>query len=204
MQIDSQQDEIIHQIIEQGYSVIPDFVGDNVVQALQTDVDRLWSTGDFKAAAIGRGGGEQRQAEIRGDFIHWLSPAELTPAQATYWEQIDQLRQRINRELFLNVQEFEAHLAVYPAGAFYKRHLDQHQNTQRRQVACLLYLNAGWQPADGGYLRIYPEAGNWEHTVDVSPRGGTLVCFRCDTIAHEVLPATRQRMSLTGWLCRRE
>ena len=41
MQIDSQQDEIIHQLIEQGYSVTPNFVGADVVQALHTDVDRL-------------------------------------------------------------------------------------------------------------------------------------------------------------------
>ena len=201
---DSQQDDIIHDLIEHGYSVVSNFVAADAVQALRADVNRLWSEGDFKAAAIGRGAGEQRQTEIRGDFIHWLSPTELTLAQAPYWDRIDQLRQRINRELFLNVQEFEAHLALYLAGAFYKRHLDQHQNTQRRQIACILYLNDGWKPADGGYLRIYPKMGNWEQTVDVLPQGGTFVCFRCDTIVHEVLPATRQRMSLTGWLCRRE
>ncbi len=201
---EAQQDEIIHDLIKQGHSVVSNFVTADAVKALRADVHKLWAEGDFKAAAIGRGAEEQRQTEIRGDFIHWLSPTNLTPAQATYWERIDQLRQRINRELFLNVQEFEAHFVLYPTGAFYKRHLDQHHGTQRRQIACLLYLNAGWQPADGGYLRMYPEAGNWEHTVDVSPQGGTLVCFRCDTIVHEVLPATRQRMSLTGWLCRRE
>jgi SM-20-related protein len=26
------------------------------------------------------------------------------------------------------------------------------------------------------------------------------VCFRSDQIEHEVLPATRERLSLTGWM----
>lgn len=202
MQNETQLDEIIPNLIDHGFSITLKFASADQVNGLVSDIDQLWSTGEFKAAAIGRGTDQQRQPEIRGDFIHWLAPSELTPAQATYWERIDQLRQRLNRELFLNVQEFEAHLAVYPAGTFYKRHLDQHQNTQRRQIACIFYLNNDWQPADGGHLRIYPETGNWDHFVEVPPVGGTLVCFRCDTIFHEVLPAQRQRMSLTGWLCR--
>jgi SM-20-related protein len=31
------------------------------------------------------------------------------------------------------------------------------------------------------------------------PEAGRLVCFRSDLIEHEVLPATRERYSLTGW-----
>jgi SM-20-related protein len=36
--------------------------------------------------------------------------------------------------------------------------------------------------------------------VDVAPRGGTLVAFLSGTFHHEVLPATRERLSVTGWL----
>jgi SM-20-related protein len=36
--------------------------------------------------------------------------------------------------------------------------------------------------------------------VDILPLAGRLVCFRSDQIEHEVLPATRERLSLTGWL----
>jgi SM-20-related protein len=35
---------------------------------------------------------------------------------------------------------------------------------------------------------------------DVLPVAGRLVCFRSDLLEHEVLPATRERLSLTGWL----
>ena len=34
---------------------------------------------------------------------------------------------------------------------------------------------------------------------DVLPEGGTLVCFLSQRFWHEVLPARRERLSLTGW-----
>jgi len=38
---------------------------------------------------------------------------------------------------------------------------------------------------------------------DVPPEGGTLVCFMSERFWHEVLPARRLRLSLTGWFRRR-
>ena len=200
--LSQQQNQILHNLIESGYSITPAFITTNEVQTMRREVDYLWEEGEFKAATIGRGDQQQRQPEIRGDLIRWLNETDLTPIQAIYWQQINQLRQLLNRELFLNLQEFEAHLAVYPAGSFYKRHLDQHRHTQRRQIACILYLNIDWQPTDEGQLRIYPQANDWDRYIDVKPQGGTFVCFRCDTIFHEVRPSRCERASLTGWLCR--
>ena len=34
------------------------------------------------------------------------------------------------------------------------------------------------------------------------PEGGTLVCFLSDRFHHEVLPARRERLSITGWFTR--
>jgi SM-20-related protein len=42
-----------------------------------------------------------------------------------------------------------------------------------------------------------------ERVRDVLPVAGTLVCFLSDRFEHEVLPATRERLSLTGWFRRR-
>jgi SM-20-related protein len=36
--------------------------------------------------------------------------------------------------------------------------------------------------------------------VDFLPLAGRLVCFRSDQIEHEVIAATRERRSLTGWM----
>lgn len=60
----------------------------------------------------------------------------------------------------------------------------------------ICYLNENWREDEGGQLRVYFPAG----TKDFFPTAGRLVCFRSDLLEHEVLPATRERLSLTGWL----
>jgi SM-20-related protein len=39
-----------------------------------------------------------------------------------------------------------------------------------------------------------------DRTKDFLPMAGRLVIFRSDEIEHEVLPATRERLSITGWI----
>jgi hypothetical protein len=39
--------------------------------------------------------------------------------------------------------------------------------------------------------------------LEIWPEGGTLVAFLSDRFEHEVLPARRQRLSLTGWFRQR-
>ncbi len=60
-----------------------------------------------------------------------------------------------------------------------------------------------YSPRPGrGELRLYleelDEAGDGP-SIDVPPCGGTLVAFLSDRFNHEVLPATRERWSLTAW-----
>jgi SM-20-related protein len=105
--------------------------------------------------------------------------------------------------LYLGLFNFEGHLARYPAGAFYRRHLDQFRGVELRALTCILYLNPDWQPADGGILRIFTDPGRPEHAEEVAPRGGTLVTFLSARFEHEVRPAARERLSLTGWFKRR-
>ncbi len=69
-----------------------------------------------------------------------------------------------------------------------------------RAISVALYLNENWGEAEGGCLRIYTGGGASQ---DVSPRGGRLVAFLSDRFEHEVLPATRDRLSFTGWYRRR-
>ena len=60
-------------------------------------------------------------------------------------------------------------------------------------------LDPGHNEADGGALRLHLPDG----AVDVPPRGGTLVLFLSAEIEHEVLPTTRERLSIAGWFRRR-
>jgi SM-20-related protein len=106
------------------------------------------------------------------------------------------LIQFLNRALFLSLKDVEVHQTVYPIGSYYKRHLDQFKKDDARKLSVILYLNKNWTEENGGQLRIYTN----DQYFDVLPIAGRLVCFRSDALEHEVMPATRERLSITGWI----
>jgi SM-20-related protein len=113
------------------------------------------------------------------------------------------LRQTLNRELTLGLFGFEAHLALYPPGARYRRHLDQFQDEGDRVLSTSLYLNPDWAREDEGFLRLYLGERGSSPLEDVLPLGGTLVCFLSGSFHHEVLKSRRERLAATGWFTRR-
>ena len=199
-------DEIAGALAEPGYVVVPDFLDETTGLALLEEIRASSERGDLHEAAVGRGGEKQVRSEIRSDHVLWLDPAELSPAQSRYWEALETVRASLNRELFLGLFDLEAHLACYPPGAFYKAHLDCHRGVSARTVSAIFYLNRDWTPDDGGLLRLYTdrEAGTSGAFVDIAPEFGKLVLFLSADFWHEVLPAKRERFSLTGWFRKRE
>jgi SM-20-related protein len=145
----------------------------------------------------------ERRDQVRTDRILWLDPAGLTGAQRICSERLEAVRLAVNRLMFLGLHELEAHYAVYPPGAFYRRHLDQFRGLERRQLSCVLYLNEDWREQDGGAVRLYRERDAAEHFAEVLPTGGRLVTFLSARFPHEVLPARRERFSISGWFLRR-
>ncbi len=148
-----------------------------------------------------RVGTDRAATTLRGDHTRWFEMNALSEAQRPFVEVIEALRHTLNRSLMLGLAESEAHYAVYPPGARYARHLDQLRGRDARVVSAVYYLNADWHPADGGALRLYLDDGD---TRDVLPTAGTLALFLSDRFEHEVLPATRERMSIACWMRRRE
>jgi SM-20-related protein len=190
-------------IADPGWCVTPGFLSPEEVSALRVETEALGAQGAFRPAGIGRGQGLAVNPGVRSDQIHWLDPEPSGPAIRGYLTRLDALRQTLNRELFLGLADFEGHLAVYAPGSFYRRHLDQFHGVERRVLSCILYLNTGWQPADGGALRIYVDSADPERFAEIEPQGGTLVTFLSARFEHEVMPAQRKRLSLTGWFRRR-
>lgn len=186
-----------------GWCVSPGFLSPPEVSDLVAEAGMLRDQGAFRPAGIGRGQGLAVRPEVRSDRIHWIDARTSGTAVAGYLARLECLRQILNRELFLGLVDFEGHLALYPPGGRYRRHLDQFRGLQRRTLSCILYLNPDWGPADGGALRIYTDASDPGRYVEVAPRGGTLVTFLSAGFEHEVLPAGRERLSLTGWFRRR-
>lgn len=190
---------LLDHLAQHGWAVTTNWLAPDAIAALTQEAQSLWTGATFKAAGVGRGAAFQVRSDIRSDHILWLDEANLTVPQAAYWTAMETLRQELNAQLFVGVQELEAHYAVYPPGALYQKHLDRFSTADERIISCSLYLNPNWDEADGGALCLY--AG--EHSIDVYPHAGTLAIFRSDAIYHEVLPATRERFSLTGWFKRR-
>ncbi|MCW5912486.1 MAG: 2OG-Fe(II) oxygenase [Cyclobacteriaceae bacterium] len=179
-----------------GFAVIDDFLlPDEVTAILQLDEFQNGLL-QFKKAGIGHQQEKQINEGVRGDYIQWIDRATAMPAIQAYLEKLNTLIGFVNQALYLSLKDYEVHLTQYPPGTFYKRHLDQFKKDDHRKLSAICYLNTNWKPEEGGQLRLYPETG----ALDILPEAGKLVCFRSDLLEHEVLPATRTRLSLTGWL----
>ena len=198
------QERIVLALANPGLAIIDDFLPPELVAELAAEARELWTRGGFQDAGIGQGENFQHNATIRTDRIRWLNPAAATPAQHRFLTTLEALRLAINRALFLGLFEFEGHLAIYPAGAYYRKHLDQFWDADQRIVTLILYLNAAWREADGGHLRLYTDPTDESRQELVLPIAGRLVCFLSDRFPHEVLPARRERLSLTGWFRKRD
>jgi SM-20-related protein len=190
-----------------GWVVVDDAVTAAGVGALRDDLDGRES---LVVAGVGRGDEHRFAESIRRDRIDWIEPD--TAVTRAYLAWAEALRQTINRHLFLGLFEFEAHYASYPAGGFYRRHLDAFRGGDNRKVSTVLYLD-DWRPGDGGELVVYEpapadEAGD-PYVVDVDPTtpviatvepvAGRLVVFLSEDFPHEVLPTAVERRSIAGW-----
>jgi len=188
---------IADEVAVQGYAIIPGFLSAPEIAALVGDLRALQQSGEMRGAGIGKDA--EITNNVRGDFIHWIEESCASPAQQAYLQRLEKLRQAFNQTLYLGLFEFEGHFASYPPGAFYRKHLDQFQHDSQRALTCILYLNDAWQEDDGGQLRIYLDDQNDTLYRDIQPQGGTLVTFLSARYWHEVLPARRERLSITGW-----
>lgn len=190
-------DLLIDNIAEHSYGVTDDFFTPEEVKALGNILAQRHSAGGFKAAGVGQKTEQQVQTQIRGDEILWLDEASLDTNEQAFFVKINQLIQYLNLTCYLGLRNFEFHYALYPIGTFYKRHFDRFRHDSGRKMSVICYLNIDWQAGDGGELVIHLPN---QESVKIAPLGGRLVCFESDKLEHEVLPALRERLSLTGWL----
>ncbi|MCX2524882.1 2OG-Fe(II) oxygenase [Larsenimonas rhizosphaerae] len=194
------QDALIDQLVAFGWGVQHQAISREHIQALRLELDHLHEHDQLSRAGIGRGQDHQLRDDIRGDSIYWLNPAG--PAQQDWLMRMEHFRQALNYSLFLGLLEFEAHFARYPAGTFYKKHVDSFRNRANRMVSTVLYLNEDWPADGGGEMVLFDEHDTDREIGRVRPEAGTLVCFLSETIPHEVLPTHHSRASIAGWFRR--
>jgi len=190
---------IVDDLAEHGWSQQNIFLPQDLTRALAAECRKRAAEGELAPAAVGRGPSSEIREGIRGDHIQWIDPGQAEVCDS-YLGLMDSLREAINRGLFLGLEDFESHFALYPPGAFYLKHVDRFRDDDRRMVSAVVYLNDGWLPEHGGQLRMYLDN---DRVYDVEPVGGCLVVFLSGEVPHEVLPAARDRLSLTGWFRRR-
>ncbi len=193
-------DLIADKLANEGYAVVDNFLSDKETEELvQLDEFRNGLL-HLKKAGIGKESDFRINESIRGDYIRWVDKNNAAPPLKVYIDRMTEMMRFINRSLFLSLKDIEMHTTVYPAGAYYKRHLDQFKPGDHRKLSVICYLNKDWTEHLGGQLRMYLKSG----VVDVLPLAGRLVCFRSDMIEHEVLPSKKERLSVTGWMLDQE
>jgi len=183
-------------LAEKGFAIVDNFLTHAEVKNILRLDEFKSSINNFKKAGIGKKQNLQVNESIRGDYIYWIDKNSAPQSAKVYLNKLNDLMQFLNQNLFLSLKDYEVHMTVYPVGSFYKRHLDQFKADDHRKLSVICYLNNNWVEENGGQLRLHLAA----QTLDILPLAGRLVCFRSDQIEHEVLPATKERLSLTGWI----
>lgn len=191
--------KIADDLAAQGWAKYEGFLSDTEWRGLVADINHLKAAGLMRAAGVGRADDFQLNSSVRSDLIYWLDSSALTPAQGIALARLEDLRQTLNRELYMGLRELEAHLTHYGPSGHYDKHVDNFQGQSTRILSCIVYLNDNWQPSDGGELRIYAADAPERLVTTVEPRAGTLACFLSRDIPHEVATTTRDRLSMTGW-----
>ena len=192
-------DPLLDDLAEQGWAIVANALPADLTLELAQECRARANQGALQPAGVGRGSAHGVQEGVRGDHIQWLEPGQCA-AGDRYLGMLDDLRGQLNQALYLGLEDYEGHFALYPPGTFYQKHLDRFRDDDRRAVSAVFYLNSDWLPEQGGALRLYLADGR---ELDVLPEAGTLVLFLSADLPHEVLPAGRERLSLTGWLRRR-
>lgn len=194
-------EKIINDLMDRRYSVVDGFFSAEAVETLRNALLDNFDKDQFKKAAIGNGGNTFIEQAIRGDFILWMDEQAAGQAEKSFFNKINDLANYLNKTCFLGILHKEFHYALYPEGTFYKRHLDTFQNDDRRKLSMVCYLNGSdWKTEDGGELVLYINESGAELSKKIEPLSGRMVIFESQVLEHEVKPAKRDRLSITGWL----
>ncbi|MFT6053741.1 MAG: SM-20-related protein [Candidatus Endobugula sp.] len=186
----------VDQLAKDDYVVIDSFLNDEMFNMIRSYFLARLATDGFSDAAIGALNEKQLKKSIRGDKIYWLE-RKVDLEMSSFFNLTDELTQKLNELCYLSLSGAEFHLAHYPEGTFYKKHIDQFKGRNNRLISVIIYLNVGWVQGDGGELKIYRPDGN---DLFVAPLAGRCVMFKSETVPHEVLKTEVSRYSLTGWL----
>lgn len=187
---------LIGSLVAEEIGICDNFLPAGLALALRQNLVRLDRGEQLRYAGVGNNVANAENQKMRGDKIFWIDNDSTEQAEAEFLTLIRAFILYLNESCYTRINAFEFHYALYETGSFYRRHLDQFKTNSDRKFSMVSYLNTGWLPEDGGELCIYSPGV----TKKIIPQINKSVLFRSDEMEHEVLPATRPRMSITGWL----
>ncbi|MDG9672122.1 2OG-Fe(II) oxygenase [Hahella sp. CR1] len=184
-------------LAQQGWGVFDDLIPLELASRLRQEAEFMYTEGGFSPAHIGRAEDRQLNDSVRRDWSCWLDGRSETQQEFLLF--LENVRQVLNRTLYLGLQEVEAHYAVYEPQAYYRRHVDNFRGRSPRKVTLVHYLNQDWLPDEGGELGLY-DGGNGGLIADITPEMGRTVIFLSEDFPHEVRLTHRARWSIACWL----
>jgi SM-20-related protein len=187
---------LINGFINDRVGLQDNFLDEALSQDLKDNLLRRSADRQMKAAGIGNNLSFRQNAGVRSDSIYWLDRNHNDKTENSFFDCMDAFVQYLNTSCYTGIMDYEFHYALYPQGSFYKRHLDQFKDNQKRAYSMIMYLNSEWNSEDGGELCIYHP----DSTQIIEPIFGRCVFFKSSELEHEVLLSHKDRMSITGWL----
>ena len=191
-------DLLINSFLENNLGIDTAFLSEELAQGLQFHLLQLQSDKLMHVAGIGNDTLKDSTQKMRSDKIYWLDKKHNNLFENQFLLLIEEFIEHLNRTCYTGINNYEFHYAIYEPGSSYKRHKDQFKNNDHRKFSLITYLNDNWQENDGGQLLLYTD----NNIQAILPQAQTAVFFKSDETEHEVMPANRSRMSITGWLKR--
>lgn len=183
-------EQLMQKVDEAGFGTIS--LSPEVCLSLLARLKDLEQQGLLKAATITQ---ENDQAKtIRNDFTYWLEK-DHHPTEKSLLEDLEQLLLSLKNYFRISLSHLECHFALYPKGHFYKKHIDQTAENNKRFFSFVIYLNQSWDESLGGKLVGFE---NDKKIFELTPHFGQMIVFRSD-IPHEVEPSMSSRRSIAGW-----
>lgn len=192
----TQFDTLIDSYISNKVGIDINFLSDKLVKGLQQNISQLHSTNKMTQAGIGNAAVKDSNQKMRSDKIAQLDKTNNNAFEQEFLELAESFIAHLNSSCYTGIHNYEFHYAVYEAGSYYKKHIDQFQSDDKRKFSFINYLNDDWQEADGGQLHLY----HGREVQKIQPQSKTAVFFKSNEMEHEVVLCNRSRMSISGWL----
>jgi SM-20-related protein len=192
----SSYDILINSYLSNQIGIADFFLEEVLCKQLQCEIQLKFDANQFHKAGIGSKNKEQHDSSFRSDEIFWLDRKHENKLENDFLNAMDDFIGYLNANCYTGITHCEFHYAMYEAGSFYGKHLDQFKSNSDRAFSMIHYLNDNWQTEDGGELQVHhPNSLQL-----INPIYGKTVFFKSSELSHEVLKTNKPRLSITGWL----